>query len=156
MIVGMLFYRLLGPTLMRLGLTWRSVEVVRSSLTCIVLLIYMLITGASPSVVRAVLMAFLFMAASILQRTAHPMNTLGAAALVILSVTPSYLLEPGFQLSFGAVAGIVSLTPRVQSTGPLRHGRNDRRHGRDTSDHHLPFREGIAGRYLAESAGNSP
>ena len=110
MVVGMILYRLLGPMLMRFGLRWRAVEITRSAVTAVILLIYMMVTGASPSVVRAVVMTILFTGATVFQRTAHPMNSLGAAALVILALSPDQLFEPGFQLSFAAVAGILGIT----------------------------------------------
>ncbi|MEX0746516.1 MAG: ComEC/Rec2 family competence protein, partial [Rhodothermales bacterium] len=120
-IVGMILYQLLRPALMRLGLSWRLVEILRTAATAALLLAYMMITGGSPSVVRAVVMTLLITGATTFQRTAHPLNTLGAAALVILAATPSHLFEPGFQLSFAAVGGIVTLAPRPKSSGPFQY-----------------------------------
>lgn len=114
MVVGMILYRLLGPILMRIGLTWRSVELVRTTATCALLLAYMVLAGGSASVVRAVVMAILFMAAAAMQRSTSSMNTLGLAALVLLAIRPVHLFEPGFQLSMSAVAAIITLLPQLQ------------------------------------------
>jgi competence protein ComEC len=112
-LVGMVFYALLRPFLMRFGLRWRTVEVIRAVLTVLVLGGYMLLTGGRPSVVRAVIMAALFIGGIVFQRSAHPLNTLGVAALILLAVRPPALFDVGFQLSMSAVAGIVTLNPRL-------------------------------------------
>jgi len=65
------------------------------------------IVGPQASVLRAVVMAVLVLAALLLDRDTDVLNSLAAAALLILAVRPSDLLEPGFQLSFAATAGIV-------------------------------------------------
>ena len=63
------------------------------------------------SVLRAVVMAMLMLAAVLLDRDSAVVNSLAAAALLILAVRPNDLFEPGFQLSFAATGGIV-LAPR--------------------------------------------
>lgn len=112
-LVGMVLYVLLRPFLMRLGLRWRAVEITRAVLTVLVLGGYMLLTGGRPSVVRAVIMATLFIGGVVFQRSAHPLNTLGVAALILLALRPPALSDVGFQLSISAVAGIVTLNPRL-------------------------------------------
>lgn len=110
-LVGMVLYGVLKPFLLRLGARWHIAEGIRASVTIALLLLYMLVSGASPSVVRAVIMASLFIGGMVLQRTSHLLNTLGVAALVLLLISPSHLFEVGFQLSFAAVAAIVTLHP---------------------------------------------
>jgi competence protein ComEC len=119
-LVGMVFYMLLRPLLMRLRLGWRTVEVGRAVLTVIVLCFYMLLTGARPSVVRAVIMSALFIGSVVFQRSAHSLNTLGVAALVLLAVRPPALFDAGFQLSMAAVAAIVTIDPRFKDWVPDR------------------------------------
>ena len=111
MVVGMILYRLLGPFLYRLRLSWRTVDVLRLTCTVILLAGYMLLTGCSASVVRAVVMATLMLSATSLQRPSRSLNSLGAAVCVLLTAAPTHLFEAGFQLSVTAVAGIISLTP---------------------------------------------
>lgn len=112
-LVGMVLYALLRPALMRFRLRWHTVEVTRAVLTILVLGGYMLLTGGRPSVVRAVIMAALFIGGIVFQRSAHSLNTLGVAALILLAVRPPALFDVGFQLSMSAVAGIVTLNPRL-------------------------------------------
>jgi competence protein ComEC len=65
-------------------------------------------------------MAVLVLAASLVDREASVTNSLALAAIVILAVRPGDLLDPGFQLSFAATAGIVAAPlPRGWLTGAL-------------------------------------
>ncbi|PSQ79764.1 MAG: DNA internalization-related competence protein ComEC/Rec2 [Bacteroidetes bacterium QH_6_63_17] len=120
-LVGMVLYALLRPFLIRFGMQWRTVEIARAVLTILVLGGYMFLTGGRPSVVRAVIMATLFIGGIVFQRSAHPLNTLGVAALILLAVRPPALFDVGFQLSMSAVAGIVTLNPRLLDAIPERY-----------------------------------
>jgi competence protein ComEC len=117
-LVGMVLYTLLRPVLMRFRLGWRVVETGRAVFTVVVLGLYMAITGGRPSVVRAVVMASLFIGGILFQRSSHPLNTLGVAALILLTMRPPALLDAGFQLSVGAVAAIVTIHPRLMEWVP--------------------------------------
>ena len=76
---------------------------------------FALLTGASPSVLRASTM-FSFLAVGLaLQRTTNVYNTLAASALVLLVANPNLLYHVGFQLSYLAVLGIVYFQPRIYS-----------------------------------------
>ncbi len=68
---------------------------------------YVLLTGASPSVVRAALMAAALLVARLGGSTAHALSALMAAALLMLLVSPSVLWDVGFQLSTLATAGLI-------------------------------------------------
>lgn len=70
---------------------------------------YTLLTGGTPSILRAAFMAVAFMAARSLGRISRPLNTLGLASLIILLISPHYLFDIGFQLSVASVAGILML-----------------------------------------------
>ncbi len=111
MLVGWLLYQVLRPVLVRAGCSWKAAELLRATLTMAALVFYMLLAGAPASVVRAVVMTGLFIAAAVFQRSSHALNTLGMAAVVLLAVRPSQLFDVGFQLSFAAVGAIVALTP---------------------------------------------
>jgi|GEM_PF-2317952 len=74
---------------------------------------YVVLTGAAPPVLRAGLMAVVFMIARAGARPAHPLNILGAAALLILVADPAALFDLGFQLSCASVAGIVMIVPAL-------------------------------------------
>ena len=79
------------------------------------LLGYVLLTGAPPSVVRATLMALLYLWSLALEREPNPWNILAAAAIIGLLIRPADLFSPSFQLSFSAVAGIIHLYPRLKA-----------------------------------------
>ena len=94
------------------------------ALTIPLLLLYCLLTGASTPVVRATVMAVVFLSGFLLQREPDIYNSLGLAALFILGANPRQLFDIGFQLSFASVISIVYLYPkmksffRVESIGP--------------------------------------
>lgn len=81
----------------------RAVEIV----TIVVLWLYAGISGFSPSVTRAVIMATVYLAGRITQQKSSPLNSLCLAALVILLFDPGALTSVGFQLSFAAVLAII-------------------------------------------------
>lgn len=70
---------------------------------------YVVLVGAPPSVLRASVMAVVFLLAYEVGRLSRPLNTFGVAALVLLLLEPAWLFDVGFQLSFAAVAGILLL-----------------------------------------------
>ncbi|MCL5268368.1 MAG: DNA internalization-related competence protein ComEC/Rec2 [Bacteroidetes bacterium] len=77
------------------------------------LLLYAVVVGTVPSVTRAVLMAIVVLFGLFLQRRSNVLNSLGFAALVILTASPSQLFSPGFQLSFAAVLSIAFFYERI-------------------------------------------
>ena len=70
---------------------------------------YAWLTGMTPSVVRAVLMVTIFEVGRMAYRQAFSLNTIAAAAVLILLVHPQDLWSVSFQLSFAATAAIVVL-----------------------------------------------
>lgn len=80
------------------------------SLLAIVL--FVLLVGPSPTVVRAALMASLLLIACAVGATYLVLRALCAAAVLMLAHTPLLLLfDPGFQLSFLATAGLIFFVP---------------------------------------------
>jgi len=77
---------------------------------------YVLLLASPLPAVRAAWMLGVFVAASLLFRRRRAINALCAVALGFLAVDPEALFEPGFQLSFGAVAAIVGLAVPLLST----------------------------------------
>ena len=75
---------------------------------------YVLLTGASPSVVRAALMAGAMMVARLGGSRAHAASALGAAALAMLIAAPSVLWDVGFQLSGLATAGLIMFGASIE------------------------------------------
>lgn len=72
---------------------------------------YAVIAGLSPSVTRAVSMFSIISIAMHLRRPTNIYNTLVISAFIILLFKPTFLFEVGFQMSYLAVLGIVSVQP---------------------------------------------
>ena len=81
-------------------------------LTIIFLIFFALLTLSRPSVVRAVVMASIFLTGMLLGKKVDVYNSLGAAALFILVRNPKDISNIGFQLSFMAVLSILFFTPK--------------------------------------------
>ncbi len=76
---------------------------------------FMAVTGASPSMSRAGLVAGLSLAAWYYGRKFHPLVLLPFAAAVTLMIDPTYAWNDlGWQLSFAAFAGVMILAPLLQ------------------------------------------
>lgn len=73
----------------------------------LLLFIYVEITGAAPSAVRAFLMVAIFWSSQLLFRQATPFAALLASGLFVLIIDPRQLWNAGFQLSYAVVAGIL-------------------------------------------------
>ena len=78
-----------------------------------VLIFYALLTGARPSVVRACVMLSLLLIAPACGREGDSPTALSFALLLILLQNPFAAASIGLQLSFGAVAGMLWMTPRL-------------------------------------------
>jgi len=74
---------------------------------------YALLTGLSASVLRAAVMFTLVILGQAFERQSSIVNTLCAAAFLLLLYDPYLLCDVGFQLSFGAVLSIVYVQPRL-------------------------------------------
>jgi competence protein ComEC len=68
---------------------------------------YAALAGGSPSVVRAAVMADVYLLAVVLDREADPLNTLALSALALLLWQPLFLWDVGFQLTFIATWAIL-------------------------------------------------
>jgi len=90
----------------------------RYILAIFLLIIYCILTGAKPPVVRATVMASILLFAYFLKREINIYNSLALAALIILAVNPWQLFEVSFQLSFLSVISIVWLSPKIKSLFP--------------------------------------
>lgn len=83
-------------------------EVGKALLVIFVLWAFSLLTGASASVLRsAVMFTTIAVGQFMLARYSNIYNTLAAAAFMLLSYHPWFILDAGFQLSFLAVGGIL-------------------------------------------------
>lgn len=82
-------------------------------LTIPVMALFMLVVGASPSVMRAGLMSLCWLVGRMGRRRSDGLNALGLAASILLLINPYQLYHVGFQLSFLATAGVLCLTPML-------------------------------------------
>lgn len=98
------------------GLGWlaRLPRLFRELLVLAAIASYVLAVGWQPSVVRAGVAGALASLAWIFARPRDRWHFLAVGALILLAWTPTSLLEPGFQLSFAAVAAIFVALPGVQ------------------------------------------
>lgn len=75
---------------------------------------YTLMVGGQPPVIRAAIMVGMAYTAQLFGREGEGMHLLLVAAVVMLLVSPLILFDIGFQLSFGATAGIMVVYPKLQ------------------------------------------
>ena len=73
--------------------------------------LYALVCGGRPAVVRAVIVAAVWFGGVLWERTADPPTSVAAAALLILMLQPTALLEAGFQMSFLTVLTLAVAMP---------------------------------------------
>jgi competence protein ComEC len=71
------------------------------------LLFYLFLSGIDVATVRAFLMTTLIVAAFVLGRNAFSMRNVCIAFMLIFLMNPHYVMQPGFQLSFAAIFGLV-------------------------------------------------
>ena len=113
-----ILYGILHTLLRCLGRT-RPAMVARSVIQVGFAAAYMLMTGASPSLVRAFLFILFNELSRLLPgRRRRPLNIFCAALTVQLAVTPGVVSSLGFQLSYLAMLGIVLVFPRLDAWFP--------------------------------------
>lgn len=86
-------------------------KVIPQALTIALLWSYALVTGFSPSVIRACIMLSIFCIAGVIGRRGFTYNNIAIAAFLILLLNPFTLFDIGFQLSFCAVIFICAFQP---------------------------------------------
>jgi competence protein ComEC len=86
----------------------------RIALTIIMLIFHTVLTGAQPPVVRATVMACVFLLGILFEREADTMNSLAFAGVVLLIFNPQNLFNVGFQLSFMCVFTIFYFYPIIR------------------------------------------
>ena len=79
------------------------------------LLAYAHVVAPEASVTRAVFVAVVFLAARAVDHRTDALNTLALAAACLVAADPGSLVDPGFQLTFGATAGLLVGVPRLMA-----------------------------------------
>ena len=111
-------------SLLALGLVW----------------LFVLVTGANPSALRAGVMQTLLLIAPLVRRENDPVTSLSAALALILLRNPDAAASVGLQLSFASMAGILCFSERLGELAEL----------------HVPgFRRNVLTRTAASAALNS-
>lgn len=82
---------------------------VRFVITTIILAMYSLLCGFTPSVLRASFMIFIMLLGGVLGKEYDGLNSLGFSGIMILLIKPLNLFSLGFQLSFMCVFMIITL-----------------------------------------------
>jgi len=92
--------------------------------TLLVLWLYAVLAGMSPPVARAAIMVSIFLLGAHLGRQGSSLTAICFAAAVMVAIDPHILWQVSFQLSFGAVLGLILLTPVLQRwAGNVRLGK---------------------------------
>ncbi len=86
---------------------------IRLSVSIVAVVIYAIITGLAPSIIRASVMIILMLVASLFDRTDDAITSIVLAASVILFINPYSVFNVGFLLSFAAVIGIRVFSPYI-------------------------------------------
>ena len=105
-------YVVFSMLLFFLGKTDRS-RFLKSMLLILLIWSYAVLTGLSPSVMRASAMFSLVAIGQNMRRDTNIFNTLSASAFILMLIDPLIILNLGFQLSYSAVLGIVLLQPPI-------------------------------------------
>jgi len=94
----------------------------RSSLLCLLLVwCFVLVTGASPSALRAAFMQSTLLLAPLLRRENDPATSLLSALALLLALNPCAAASVSLQLSFAAMAGLMITSDRLFPAGEERH-----------------------------------
>jgi competence protein ComEC len=81
---------------------------------------YLVISGAATPALRAFTMLAMMLLAILFDRPALSMRSLGFAAAILLFAAPESLIEPGFQMSFAAVASLIAVAEWEQRRAATR------------------------------------
>ena len=95
-----------------------KLHILRQCLVIITLWGYVFIAGMSASVIRAAIMLTIYCIGNIYNIKGFTLNTLCAAAFLILIYKPFTLFDISFQMSFGAVFSILYFQPKLQTIHP--------------------------------------
>lgn len=106
----MLLVALAIPLLAAAGFSHRA----RLPVLIALIALYVPLAGGGPSIQRAAVMGAAGLLAMLLARPASRWYALLLAACVTLAINPRVWSEPGWQLSFAAVVGILVLTPGLR------------------------------------------
>lgn len=103
-----------------LGLTGRNIRTkwLRSAITILTCAIYSFATGASPSIIRALIFIIIGESSRLLNRKTDLKTILLSSIFIQLLLIPADIKSIGFQLSYAAIAGIAWIFPTLNRIWP--------------------------------------
>jgi competence protein ComEC len=90
-----------------IALRWPTKRIAAAA-SLVAITFYVLMAGPHISAERAYVMAAIMLMATILGRPALTMRNLALSAIILIAVNPAQVVEPGFQMSFLAVAALIA------------------------------------------------
>lgn len=75
--------------------------------------VYVVLTGAAPSVLRAAIMTGMFLLLMLYKKRSLSIDTIGFACLLVLIMNPYYLAHIGFQLSFSVSLSLLLSSQKI-------------------------------------------
>lgn len=93
---------------------WRFIDLTVFGVAAPLTLAFVALAGFPLSACRAAVMIALYLLGRAIGRPPDALNLLGLAAIWAVATRPSIMHTPAFQLSFGAVLGLICLVPRAQ------------------------------------------
>ncbi len=111
--VGIIF--LIFNTIFGFIKKWKYGIFFHAFLLIIIIWMYALVTGLSPSVSRAATMFSFLSIGGMMNRKTSTYNSLAASAILLLIINPYLLFHIGFQLSYMAVLAILFIQPHLSS-----------------------------------------
>ena len=81
---------------------------------------YLLLSGGAVSAARAFIMMVCVCCAVLWDMRAFSQNLLAVAFIVLLSISPHFILQPGFQMSFMAVLGLIAFFDYLRNSAYYR------------------------------------
>lgn len=89
-------------------------NIIRTSLIILFSICYTLITGSSPSLVRALIFIIIYESANLFDRKTSPIRVYVSAMMMQLIFNPRMIESTSFQLSYSAVLGIIFIYPKIR------------------------------------------
>ncbi len=81
----------------------------------VIIVLYTLMTGLGPSVVRAALMLLFVLVGKLIDRDVHSVSLLAFVAVLLLIYNPAYINDVSFQLSFLVTFGLITTANIISS-----------------------------------------
>ncbi|WP_461811678.1 DNA internalization-related competence protein ComEC/Rec2 [Faecalimonas sp.] len=110
--IGTLFY----SSFRKMGWSYKSA----GGIVIVLMTLYVLMTGAAVSTLRALIMLAIKIGADITGRVYDLATSLSISAIIVICWRPQYLFDSGFLFSFGAVLGILLLKPILEMLFPSK------------------------------------